>query len=88
MRLFGFLRPHRTLVGQVEALEKRLAELEAVQLNRELQFEETRSRIQRYLSRIAALDQKAKDREGESPSRNGHDLKELIRLKYPKLGGE
>jgi uncharacterized sporulation protein YeaH/YhbH (DUF444 family) len=83
-RLAALLRPERALVEQVEALTKRLTALEDVQLNRELQFEETRERIQRYLSRVAAIENKHKRDEVQHQP----DPLQLavLRSKFPRTG--
>lgn len=88
MRLFGFLRPgNRTglhaLASQVEGLGKRLEELEATQVRRELEWRDVSEKLLRYLQRIQAVEQRAKQRE-EGPSGDGKEQARalLMRTKF------
>lgn len=87
MALFGFLARRNRLVGQVEALEKRLAVLEDAQHpTKLLEWVELAERLQRYLSRLSAVEQRLKHRE------NGDDttppqLRALLKTKFPSAGG-
>jgi hypothetical protein len=87
MRLFGFLRPDRALVDQLSALEKRVAVLEGeMHPARLVEWHDLAERLKRYLSRIAAVEQKAKQRE-----EGHHDAdpvtSAVLRSKFPKLNG-
>jgi ribosomal protein L29 len=88
MRLFAWLRPDLRLVDHVSALEKRVLELEAQQLRREVEFEDLASRIRRYLARLDTHEQRRKQRE-EPDHQTGPDAvtMALLRAKYPQNGG-
>ena len=89
MRLFAFLRPDRKLAGQVEALEARLAVLEAQQHPAKLmEWVELQERLSRYLSRITAVESRLKEREkgGEQGKPDPVTLA-VLRSKFPQSNG-
>jgi len=71
--------------ADLDALTKRLEALDEVQLRREMEWQEIRERLERGLARQAAYWQRREQREeGDS---GGASLRDLLRTKYPKLGG-
>ncbi len=64
MALFGFLRRENPLVGELQALRDRVAVLEAeMHPARLAEWHELAEKLKRYLQRISAVEQRAKDRE-------------------------
>lgn len=67
----------------LEGLAGRVAALEDIQTRRELEWAETKSALDRMLKRAAALDQRAREREGEPVNGkvNRDQLREVMRQK-------
>jgi hypothetical protein len=89
MALFGFLRPNRKLVEQVQALDARLATLEAQQHPTKLmEWIDLQERLSRYLARISAVEGRLKQRE-EAPEKGKADPVTLavLRSKFPQANG-
>lgn len=92
MRVLGWLRRHDQNAGdhpsraEFDALLKRVEALDEVQLSRELAWKEIRDQISRYLSRAAALEQRARQRESNGGDEASDHLVAVLRAKYPKLG--
>lgn len=63
----------------VQALTHRLEALESMQLQRDLQWHETRDQISRHLKRIAAIDQRRR-MAGDDPDQD--DTLDLIKAKF------
>lgn len=93
-RLRAFLHPvdhlpaPPTLEGRVEALEAKIAALEALQLDRELQWTETKDKLLRYLKRVQELDRRHGGAGNGSDDGHAAALAQVLALKYPKRGGE
>lgn len=89
MRLFAWLRPDLRLRDHVSALESRLVELEAKELQRELEAREIHDRIKRMLARMDTHHQREKQREegGGSSSAPDDIRRMLLRAKYPHSNG-
>jgi hypothetical protein len=90
VNLLGWLRKRERLPGdtptraEFDALTARLEALDDVQLKREMDWKEIRDQLKRYLSRAAAYEQRARQREeGE------HDptTAALLALKFPNNRG-
>lgn len=64
-------------------LAARVAALEDIQTRREMEWAETKSALDRMLKRAAALDQRAREREGvpNGAHRTKDQLRELLRAK-------
>lgn len=87
MRLFAFLRPDHRLVEQVQALDARLAQLEAQELQRELTTRELHDTIKRMLARMDTHHQREKQKEQITESGPDDVTRALLRAKYPRNGG-
>ena len=88
MALFDFLRRDRALAGQVQALETRLAVLEAAQHPARLQeWHELREQLARYLARINAVEQRAKQREEKGSTAADPVTLAVLRSKFPQQNG-
>lgn len=75
---------HRVDPDSLPALAARVAALEDIQTRRELEWAETKSALDRMLKRAAALDQRAREREGDEPKNgrlNREQLREVMRQK-------
>jgi hypothetical protein len=91
-RLRAFLHPvdhlpaPPTLVARLEALEAKLAALETLQLDRELQWTETKDKLLRYLKRVQELDRRHGSNSGGEGDAHASALAQVLALKYPKRG--
>jgi hypothetical protein len=86
--LFGFLRRERALAGQVQALETRLAALEAVQHPARLQeWHELREQLARYLARIQTVEARAAAREKGTTAPADPVTLAVLRSKFPQQSG-
>lgn len=91
MKLLGWLlrgeRPqpvHERLEAEIVALKSRVALLDEQQLRRELEWAEVAEKLKRYLQRISAVEQRARDREG------GHAdpvVAAVLKSKFPRQNG-
>jgi hypothetical protein len=85
MRLFAFLRPDRE---RLDALERRLASLEAGEAARDVAYLDIADRIKRHLGRVAALEGRAAEREAARGSAGPDPVTQaLLRSKYPHSNG-
>lgn len=86
MALFGFLRRQNAVVGQVEALAERVALLEAQQHpTKLLEWVELAERLQRYLSRLSAVEQRIKQREEGTAPPVDAVTSAVLRSKFPQI---
>lgn len=95
MNLLGWLRKRDRRPGdtptraEFAALTARLEALDAVQLQRELEWTEIRDQLTRQLGRMAAYAQRDRARRDGESDNGTASLRELLAVKYPKLlGGE
>lgn len=72
--------PHATLA----ALEARVSELEAVQINRALEWAETAEKIKRYLARISAVEGRAAARE-KGTTTTDPTVAAVLKAKFPRI---
>lgn len=82
MRLFAFLRPDRE---RLDALERRLATLEAAEAAREIAFLDIADRVKRHLGRVAAFE--GKRQQAEQAQEADPVTLALLRSKYPSANG-
>lgn len=89
-RLLGWLRKRERGPGDIptraefDALTKRLEALDELQILRETTFVELTTQLRRQLGRLAAY----KQRDEAGGAEDGQlDVRDLVRLKYPKIGG-
>lgn len=88
--LLDWLRKRRNAPGdtvtraEFDALTARMEALDEVQLTREMAWKEIRDQLKRYLSRAAAYEQRARDREEGTTDRT---LDHLLAIKFPRAGG-
>jgi hypothetical protein len=89
MALFGFLRRDRTLAHTVQALDTRLAVLEAAQHPARLQeWHELREQLARYLSRITVVEARAAARQERDSAPNADPItRAVLRSKFPQSNG-
>jgi hypothetical protein len=88
--LGGHLAPpdHGEPRAEIVALEARVRALEDVQLKRELEWAEVSEKLLRYIKRISAVDERARQREEQqSPQSTDPVTLALLRSKYPQSGG-
>lgn len=69
-----------------QALAKRVEELERIQLDRELQWTETKDKLLRYLKRVQELDRRDQPQEPETPA-GRPSLSSVISAKFPRQTG-
>jgi hypothetical protein len=88
--LGGHLDPpdHGEPRAEIVALEARVRALEDVQLKRELEWAEVSEKLLRYIKRISAVDERARQREEQnSPQSTDPVTLALLRSKYPQSSG-
>ena len=83
LRAFRAPGGHLPAPDTLEGLAGRVAALEDIQTRRDLEWAETKSALDRMLKRAAALDQRARERNGDqgAPHRSKDQLRELMRAK-------
>lgn len=79
MALFGFLRPDKL---RLDALERRLASLEAAEAARDVAFLDIADRVKRHLGRVAAIEGRAAARE-EGRQQPDPVTMAVLRTKFP-----
>lgn len=81
MALFGLwkrVEPVNDLADTLAELTRRVADLEALQVSREIEWKETRDKLLRHLKRVSELDRRTGD--GGSPARRA-----LLSAKFPNM---
>lgn len=68
----------------LQALADRVERLEAMQLDRELQWTETKDKLLRYLKRVQELDRRAAD---PATADRANQLANVISAKFPRAAG-
>jgi len=69
----------------IVALEARLTALEEIQTRRELEWQETKGQLDRYLRRLTAREQR--DRERDEQPTGKPDVAKILGMKFPNRGG-
>jgi len=78
----GYLCPPET----VALLEARLVALEEIQTRRELEWQETKEQLDRYLRRLTAREQRQRERDEAAEPTGKPDVARLLGMKFPNRG--